>query len=89
MVLKSICEGVNYFIIIIINLTLGASPSPAPPDRERGKLLAAENRQKIRQASRRLDTSINRYLKEKQQKLDVNKFLIMLRNIKISLWMSL
>ena len=51
---KSICEGVNYYYYY---LTLGASPSPAPPDRERGKLLAAENRKKIRQAARRLDKS--------------------------------
>ena len=29
----------------------------APTDRERGRLLAAENRKKIRQAARRLDTS--------------------------------
>ena len=33
-------------------LTLGASPSKAPHDRERGMLLAAENRKKIRQVAR-------------------------------------
>ena len=34
-----------------LDLTLGASPSKAPHDRERGMLLAAENRKQIRQVA--------------------------------------
>ena len=58
---KNNCKSWSILILLLllllfIYLTLGASPALVPPS-ERGKLLAAENRKKIGQAARRLDTS--------------------------------
>ena len=82
---KSICEGVNYLLLLLLSNTR-SKPKPSPTRQRTGQAPRGREPPKNK-ASVKEARHINKYiyLKEKQQKLDVNKFLIMLRNIKIFL----
>ena len=69
MVLKSICEGVNYYYYY---LTLGASASPSPTRQRTGQAPRGREPQKNKASGKEArQIKVNRYSKEKQQKLDV------------------